>query len=458
MLTKLKPPIITLCIFLLLFVLPGCKIGGQSPGEDGTLTEQQKQLVRELNQWLIPLGSSPLDLSDNELSFLDGLEEAKIVGLGEATHGTREFFQMKHRVFQYLVKYYRHKAIGFEADFAESIYINNYVTKGEGNLEELMGTVMQYWSLKTGEIKELLEWMKDYNIGKGDEEKIHYFGLDCKHTTYQPDLLQEYFLRTVPALWQTFSPVLEQVRNLSDYNYQGMPEATYNGIKTQLESLENQFIANKEQMVSNSSSREYEINKQLLRTFKQAFIVLYHLYNGYGSTNWRDRFMAENARWIAGFFGQDTKITLWAHNGHIARDPDYIVDGSMGYRLYETFGSQYQAVGFGFSQGSFTALGTDQQGSYTEPETHQITTEPRDNSINFIFHHASHKNFVFHLDVIPGGSQWDNWLSRQRPFLMIGAGYDGDPADCYRVLDIRGHYNRIIYFDSTNATTLLEDI
>jgi erythromycin esterase-like protein len=244
MLTRLKPPIIALCIFLLLLVLTGCKISSPPPGEDGTLTEQQKQLVRELNRWLIPLGSSPLDLTDNELSFLDGLKEAKIVALGEATHGTREFFQMKHRILQYLVKYYRHKAIGFEADFAESIYINNYVTRGEGDLEELMGTVMQYWSLKTGEIS------------------------------------------------------------------------------------------------------------------KQAFIVLYHLYNGYGGTNWRDRFMAENARWIAGFFGQDTKITLWAHNGHIARDP----------------------------------------------------------------------------------------------------GYDGGPDDCYRVLDIRGHYNRIIYFDSTNATTLLEDI
>ncbi|NIM17075.1 MAG: hypothetical protein GTO45_34165 [Candidatus Aminicenantes bacterium] len=442
---------------MLLVALVCCKIknGGQSPGEDETLTEQQKQLVRELNQWLIPLGFSPLDLTDNELSFLDGLKEAKIVGLGEATHGTREFFQMKHRVFQYLVQYCQHKAIGFEADFAESIYINNYVTRGEGDLEELMRTVMQYWSLKTGEIKELLEWMKDYNTGKGDEEKIHYFGFDCKHTTYQPDLLQEYFLRTVPALWQTFSPVLEQVRNLSDYNYQVMPEETYNSIKTQLESLENQLIANREQLIYNSSSREYEINKQLLKTFKQAFIVLYHRYSGRSNINWRDRFMAENARWIVDFFGQDTKITLWAHNGHIARDPDYIGDGSIGYHLYETFNNQYQAVGFGFSQGSFTALATGQQGSYTEPEIHQITIDPRNDSINLIFHHASHKNFVFHLDAIPGGSQWDNWLSQQRPFLMIGAGYDGDPDDCYRVLDIRGHYNWIIYFDSTNATILL---
>jgi erythromycin esterase len=459
MLVKIKPAIITLCILSLLLVLVCCKIknDNQSPGGTETLTEQER-LVQELNQWLSPLGSFPLNLTDHELSFLEELKEPKIVGLGEATHGTREFFQMKHRIFQYLVKYYQHKAIGFEADFAESIYINNYVTGGEGNLEELMRTVMQGWSWRTVEVKELLEWMKNYNTGKPDEEKIHYFGVDPGRSTYQPDLLQDYFLRTVPALWQAASPVLELVRNLSNSDYQVMSETTYEGIKTQLESLENQLIANREQLISNSSTREYEINKQLLKTSKQAFIVLYHRNKDIGSINWRDRFMAENARWIADFFGQDTKITLWAHNGHVARDSDYIADGSMGYHLYETFDNLYQAVGFAFSQGSFTAWDSYQPGGNMELKTQQITTDPRIDSINYVFHQASHPNFVFNLDAIPVGSQWENWLSQQRSFLMIGVSFSGDPANYYQFIDVRGHYNWLIYFDSTNATTLLEDI
>lgn len=69
----------------------------------------------------------------------------------------RVFFQMKHRIFQYLVEYCQHRAIGFEADFAESIYINNYVLTGEGNLRELMKEKMFFWTWKTEEVLELLD-------------------------------------------------------------------------------------------------------------------------------------------------------------------------------------------------------------------------------------------------------------------------------------------------------------
>ncbi|UCH98158.1 MAG: hypothetical protein JSV88_15260, partial [Candidatus Aminicenantes bacterium] len=76
-------------------------------------------------------------------------------------------------------------------------------------------------------------------------------------------------------------------------------------------------------------------------------------------------------------------------------------------------------------------------------------------SINFLFYHASHPDFVFQLDVIPAGSQWDNWLNIQRPLLSIGAVYNGNPANYYRTLDIREHYDWIIYFDTTTASDLL---
>jgi erythromycin esterase len=136
MFIKIKPVVGMICILLQLLTLFSCRIK-----EDNGLTELQKQLVQELNQWLIPLVPSPLNLTDSELSFLDLLRDSKVVALGEATHGTREFFQMKHRIFQYLVEYCQHKAFGFEADFGESIYLNNYVTKEDGSRWELLRPV-----------------------------------------------------------------------------------------------------------------------------------------------------------------------------------------------------------------------------------------------------------------------------------------------------------------------------
>ena len=208
MLNMFKSFIITICIFIQVLTFFSCKVGDSQSTE---LTEQQLRLIQELNDWLTPLGASPLELTDNELNFLDQLSFAKIVGLGEATHGTREFFQMKHRIFQYLVENLNHKAFGFEADFAECIYINNYVTKGEGDLEDLMKTKMHFWTWRTEEVKELLEWMKNYNMGKSDEEKIHYVGFDCQYTDLQPDLIREYLEPLLPSPWETASPILDQV-------------------------------------------------------------------------------------------------------------------------------------------------------------------------------------------------------------------------------------------------------
>jgi erythromycin esterase len=419
------------------------------------LTPEQEQLVGELNQWLIPIGAHPLNLADSEVSFLDRLEGVKMVGLGEATHGTQEFFQMKHRIFQYLVEHYGHKVFAFEADFAESLYLNDYVLTGEGDLQTLMKRKMQFWTWRTVEVMKLLEWMKEYNDGKPEEEKIHYHGFDCQFIKFQPVLLQEYFQRHSPALWEAMSPVIDEIVSFSTINYENMTEETFNDLKSQLESLEDQVAADKELLTSNSSSKEYKISKQLLVTIRQAFIIKYTRNSGTGNINYRDMFMAENALWIADFFGEDTKITLWAHNGHVARDPDYGSSTAMGYHLNEAIGESYRVVGFGFSQGSFTAVEINFFGTYMGLVANKIRIEPLNGSINFLFHHASHPNFIFDLDAITPGCQWENWIAEERPFLMIGSMFNGNPKKYYRSVSVRQEYDWIIYFDNTRASTLL---
>jgi erythromycin esterase len=436
--------------------------------EKSRLTDQQSQLVQELNQRLIPLVGSPLLLTDGELDFLDSLESAKIVALGEATHGTGEFFRMKHRVFRYLVENRQHRAFGFEADFAESLYFDNYVCHDEGNLTRLMRTKMIFWTWKTEEVKDLLEWMRMYNRGRSEEDKIHYLGFDCQFTIHHVAFIQAYLLGANPDFWQTAAPLLEQVEGLSSNDYQNMPPETFDNLKTQLETLGFLFEAQKDTLVDHSSLREYRLNRQLLRTFRQAFIVTYFFYNeSYNTTNWRDLFMAENARWIADFMGQDSKITLWAHNGHVANDSHYSASGSMGYHLRKELGDLYRVVGFGFSKGRFTAVGTSIYGFRLGLSEYEITREPREDSINFIFHHASLPGFVLHseatptgfalhLDAIPTGSAWDSWLdAAPRPFLWIGSGFDGIADHYYHSLDLREQYNWILYFDHTTASHLL---
>ena len=86
---------------------------------------------------------------------------------------------------------------------------------------------MYFWSWRTQEVKQLLEWMRDYNIGRSEEEKIHYYGFDCQYTNYQPEYIQEYLTNTLPALWDTASLVMAQEKDLSQEDYNTMTGTTY---------------------------------------------------------------------------------------------------------------------------------------------------------------------------------------------------------------------------------------
>jgi len=94
------------------------------------------------------------------LSSLVG--SARVVGLGEATHGTREFFQLKHRLIEALVTEQQFDVVAIEAPYARTLVANDYVTTGFGNLR---GAV---WSLSatlldTEEVRDLVAWLRSWN-------------------------------------------------------------------------------------------------------------------------------------------------------------------------------------------------------------------------------------------------------------------------------------------------------
>lgn len=151
------------------------------------LDPDTQALVDILLDELEPLSDHPLGWEDQDLRWLDPLVNKSVVGLGEATHGTAEFFEAKHRIFRYLMENHGYKVYAFEADFGESIYIDEAIQKGNaGEIGSLMNAKMHFWTWKTEEVKALLEWMCTYNQGKAEEDKIHYVGVDCQFNTYPP--------------------------------------------------------------------------------------------------------------------------------------------------------------------------------------------------------------------------------------------------------------------------------
>jgi erythromycin esterase-like protein len=102
---------------------------------------------------------------------------ATIVGLGEATHGTREFFQLKHRLIEYLVNEEGFNVFAIEANMPEAQRLNDFVLKGQGDPGKLLKG-LYFWTWDTQEVLDMILWMRDYNAaGHG---RIEFTGFDMQ--------------------------------------------------------------------------------------------------------------------------------------------------------------------------------------------------------------------------------------------------------------------------------------
>jgi erythromycin esterase-like protein len=101
------------------------------------------------------------------------LEGKRIVALGEATHGTREFFQMKHRMLEFLVKEMGYENFGMETSAEVGLALNDYISGGSGNSRDVL-----YWPWATTEVMDMLDWMRAYNADPLTARKIAFYGID----------------------------------------------------------------------------------------------------------------------------------------------------------------------------------------------------------------------------------------------------------------------------------------
>lgn len=126
---------------------------------------------------------SESDSTNNDLSFLlNELKGKSIVGLGEASHGTREFYVQKARIIEYLISKCNFKLLAFESLQSVMAPINAYLQTGQGNLKALMKNMALY---STGEIYNLFQRIRQYNKDRAVEDKVVLVGLD--HEDYWSD-------------------------------------------------------------------------------------------------------------------------------------------------------------------------------------------------------------------------------------------------------------------------------
>ena len=105
--------------------------------------------------------------------------KTRLVSLGEATHGTREFFQLKHRMLEFLVNEMGFNIFAIEATMPESFDINEYVMTGKGDPAKALAGIY-FWTWDTEEVLEMIQWMRRYNADPNHTRKVKFYGFDMQ--------------------------------------------------------------------------------------------------------------------------------------------------------------------------------------------------------------------------------------------------------------------------------------
>jgi erythromycin esterase len=157
----------------------GIGVPGMTPSP---LAVEAKPLTKEQKEWLRTV-AIPFDTAEPGRGFADlqrlrvVIGAARIVALGEATHGTSEFFKMKHRLTEFLATEMGFTRFAIEANMPEAYRVNEYVLTGKGDPKELLRG-MYFWTWDTQEVLDMILWMRRFNeSGKG---RIQFLGFDMQ--------------------------------------------------------------------------------------------------------------------------------------------------------------------------------------------------------------------------------------------------------------------------------------
>lgn len=360
---------------------------------------------RSVNKWLQDdahvLRSVDIDANYDDLQSLKTLlSNVQILGVGEPTHGTSEFFRFKSRLFDFLIREMGFRILALEADWYECEAINKYVLYGEGDVRSaLCNLTYVHWQRQ--EMLEFIEHLRAYNqsLPKDQFENlcVKFYGLE-KTEPKTPARGIKRFLTEHGQNTKAVDEILTLVA-IDDENLVAVSQkkaiSLIDGLSTTIKKLRQLTEEQREEALGHLS---------LLRD--AAILQM----SGSDGSNIRDRYMAESIETIRRLNGANTKIMVWSHNGHVsfpAVKSNEAHEGQwvpMGVHLKKHYGDRYYALAQYFLQGSFSALDADQDipdGETDIAKWSEFWVEPEQGSLEWLCGNATIRNFYMDLRTAP---------------------------------------------------------
>jgi erythromycin esterase len=428
-------------------LLVACGTESSGPGVDTPPDSVPPAAAAWLRSVAFPLTNIDLRSSLDDLEPLRAMVgDARVVALGEATHGTREFFLMKGRILRFLVERMGFDAFAIEATWPEANRLDHYVRTGEGDPAQLLSG-LYFWTWNTEEVLAMIEWMREYNAAGGS---VGFYGFDMQFPGMAIHNVLSFVERTDADALLEFSTLLRCLEIFGNDARGGFPPARYqtqplalrDACHADLTAAHDTLAARRAMYEAASSPAEFASALQSARVAIQYEEVS----SGRRS---RDAAMAENSIWLLDQLGPDARIVLWAHNFHISTQPQ-----AMGLDLRAHYAQDYVTLGFSFATGTFTAV-TQGGSSFFGRSEHSAPPLLRESYEQF-FSAARQPRFLLDLRGRSTASDSSAWLAGPRLLRSIGCCYDPNAPERYWYSSrLPQEFDLLVHFEATTSSRVL---
>jgi erythromycin esterase len=369
-----------------------------------------RELIHETRNLARPL-RDPADLD----ALIERIGDARVVLLGEASHGTREFYTWRTAISRRLIEERGFSFIAVEGDWPDCYRVNRFA-KGysgtPGKPEEALETFHRWptWMWANEEVKDLIGWLRGHNDSRAARQKVGFYGLDVYSLW---DSLHEVmgFLRRRdrPAFdaarraLRCFEPYGEDVQEYARLTLYGNESC-----RDEVIELLRRVRADAKAPTGDEEEARFvlEQNALVVKNAEAYYRAMVRADNE--SWNIRDRHMAETLERLLSHHGRGAKAIVWEHNTHIgdARYTDMADDGmvNVGHLAREKYG-EYDTVLVGFGTNRGTVIAGD---AWDAPWQEMRVPPAREDTWEDVLHRAiaSDGLMVFPTDVSVEMSSW----------------------------------------------------
>src|SRR5437762_9198837 len=424
---------------------------------------EQNLITDEIRKALHALSGDARDY-DPLLKLIDG---ACFCLLGEATHGTHEFYRERAEITKRLIKEQRFTAVAVEADWPDAFRVNRYV-RGLGddrNADEALSGFTRFptWMWRNTVVLDFVEWLRDYNSSlPTNAAKVGFYGLDLYSLYTSIEAVLGYLNKIDPSaatraryLYSCFEHFSEDTHAYGYAANFGLTESCERDVIEQLIELRRRATdyASRDGRVAQDEFFFAEQNARLVLNAERYYRAMFR--GRVESWNLRDQHMAETLGALVSQLnaqGQRAKVAVWEHNSHLGdARATYMADYgelNVGQLVRERYGSEAVLVGFTTYKGTVTAA-SDWDG----PAERKRVRPALEDSYEASFHDADIPNFLLPLRIPNPQAFRDSRLERAIGVIYLPR---TERQSHYFEARLSEQFDVLIHLDETNALRPLE--